>query len=230
MISEQSIIQLRGITKKVTDGSHDLEILTDCDLTVNQGEMVAIMGRSGSGKTTLLKLISLQDLNFRGSYLFMGQDVKKWDQKTHFHIMTQEIAFIYQDFLLIDDFTIIENVCLPLGYRGMRKKDRERKARKMIEKVGLIEKEKTPIRNLSGGEKQRVCIARALVQEASIILADEPTGNLDVRTARNIIDLLVQVNEAMGVTILLVTHDKEIAKHCSKILFLEKGHLSDATV
>ena len=224
----ENIINLTDIRKIIKDGSNNLEILYNLSLTVKRGDMVSIIGTSGSGKTTLLNIIAMLDSNYQGSYIFDGEELSSKSEKELFDLRCKNIGYIFQDFKLIEEFDVVKNVEMPLGFLGYKRSDRLRLS-KAIKKVGLETKEKTKVYKLSGGERQRVAIARALSFNPKIILADEPTGSLDKNTSLKIIDLLKELNKEYKVTILLVSHDLNIAKKATRILKLEGGRLYEET-
>lgn len=223
----ENIINLTHIRKIIKDGSNNLEILKNLSLTVNRGDMVSIIGSSGSGKTTLLNIIAMLDSKYEGSYIFDGEELSSKSEKDLFNLRCKNIGYIFQDFKLIEEFDVVKNVEIPLGFLGYKKNDRLRLSKEAIKKVGLETKYKTKVYKLSGGERQRVAIARALSFNPKIILADEPTGSLDKNTSLKIIDLLQELNKKYNVTILLVSHDLNIAKKATRILKLEGGHLNE---
>lgn len=225
----ENIINLTDIRKIIKDGSNNLEILYNLSLTVKRGDMVSIIGTSGSGKTTLLNIIAMLDSNYQGSYIFDGEELSSKSEKELFGLRCKNIGYIFQDFKLIEEFDVVKNVEMPLGFLGYKRKDRLRLSKEAIKKVGLETKEKTKVYKLSGGERQRVAIARALSFNPKIILADEPTGSLDKNTSLKIIDLLKELNKEYKVTILLVSHDLNIAKKATRILKLEGGRLYEET-
>lgn len=225
----ENIINLTDIRKIIKDGSNNLEILYNLSLTVKRGDMVSIIGTSGSGKTTLLNIIAMLDSNYQGSYIFDGEELSSKSEKELFDLRCKNIGYIFQDFKLIEEFDVVKNVEMPLGFLGHKRKDRLRLSKEAIKKVGLETKEKTKVYKLSGGERQRVAIARALSFNPKIILADEPTGSLDKNTSLKIIDLLKELNKEYKVTILLVSHDLNIAKKATRILKLEGGRLYEET-
>lgn len=225
----ENIINLTDIRKIIKDGSNNLEILYNLSLTVKRGDMVSIIGTSGSGKTTLLNIIAMLDSNYQGSYIFDGEELSSKSEKELFDLRCKNIGYIFQDFKLIEEFDVVKNVEMPLGFLGYKRNDRLRLSKEAIKKVGLETKEKTKVYKLSGGERQRVAIARALSFNPKIILADEPTGSLDKNTNLKIIDLLKELNKEYKVTILLVSHDLNIAKKATRILKLEGGRLYEET-
>ncbi|WP_018753129.1 ABC transporter ATP-binding protein [Paenibacillus sanguinis] len=216
------LIQLKDVKKIYRNRSYVTFALDSVNLNIDKGELIAIMGPSGSGKSTLLNILGLIDSPTEGEYLLNGRslgEIKK--HKIHW-TRNQMIGFVFQYFALLKDYTILDNVALPLTYRKSSHKERIAKAKLYIEKVGLQEHlHKTPD-ELSGGQQQRIAIARALVGEPELILADEPTGNLDRNTGEEIMNLLQQFNKE-GKTIIIVTHDLEIAKKCNRIIELVDG-------
>lgn len=206
-----------------------MQILKACSLTLEEGEMVAILGRSGAGKTTLLNLIAMLDRDYEGTYLFDGSDVRAKSDADCFALRTQAIGYVFQDFQLIDEFTGLQNVELPLGYQGIPRKERQERSLQALQQVGLGDRGDSLVAQLSGGEKQRIGIARALVYKPRILLADEPTGNLDPQTSGEIMQLLRRLNEDAQMTELIVTHDREVAKQCSRVLSLQEGKLVEGS-
>lgn len=216
------MISIQNITKIYNRNSSDLPALQNVSLEILDGEMVAIMGASGSGKTTLLNIIGCMDGWNEGSYLFNGTDVGKLKNAGLDRFRRQNFGFIFQQFALLKDYTVRENVELPLRAVHMPKKKRLEIVTDMLEKVGMEQyADKIPAK-LSGGQQQRCAIARALVTEASVILADEPTGALDSATGQEIIDLLIQLNRS-GKTVIIVTHDEKVAAQASRVIYLKDG-------
>ncbi len=212
------MISIQNITKIYNKNSNDIPALRDVSLEINDGEMVAIMGASGSGKTTLLNIIGCMDDWNEGAYLFNGTDVGKLKSDRLDKFRRQNFGFIFQQFALLKDYTVKENVELPLRAVNMPRKKRNELTMDMLAKVGMEQYvDKIPAK-LSGGQQQRCAIARALVTEASVILADEPTGALDSKTGQEIMELLIQLNRS-GKTIIIVTHDEKIAKQASRIIY-----------
>ncbi|ADH07552.1 TPA: ABC transporter ATP-binding protein [Bacillus cereus] len=219
-----SLIELKDIKKVYSNKNHNTFALNGINLTIDKGEMIAIMGRSGSGKSTLLNVIGLIDLPNEGEYTLNEKTLTEIRASKVHKTRNEMIGFIFQYFALLKEHTVLDNVVLPLTYRKLKQRERENKAKFYLEKVGLKEHmHKTPD-ELSGGQQQRVAIARALVGEPEIILADEPTGNLDRKTGEEIMDLLLQLNEE-GRTIIIVTHDIEVANKCNRIIELVDGEV-----
>ncbi|MGL4741272.1 MAG: ABC transporter ATP-binding protein [Sarcina sp.] len=218
------ILELKNIKREYVTKNYTTKALNDVSLDIYKNETIAIMGTSGSGKTTLLNIIGLIDVATSGEYKLFDEDVSDIKDIKASIIRNQKISFLYQHFALIDDLNIIENVMLPLNIRKMSKKDKRDKALKYIESVGLSGLEKKYPNELSGGQKQRVAIARALAKETEIILADEPTGNLDKKTGTEIIELLISLKEE-GKTIILITHDENVGSYCERKIFISDGKI-----
>ena len=214
-----SLIELKDIKKVYSNKNHNTFALNGINLTIDKGEIIAIMGRSGSGKSTLLNVIGLIDLPNEGEYTLNEKTLTEIRASKVHKTRNEMIGFIFQYFALLKEHTVLDNVVLPLTYRKLKQRERENKAKFYLEKVGLKEHmHKTPD-ELSGGQQQR-----ALVGEPEIILADEPTGNLDRKTGEEIMDLLLQLNEE-GRTIIIVTHDIEVANKCNRIIELVDGEV-----
>ncbi|MFP3376239.1 ABC transporter ATP-binding protein [Bacillus sp. SIMBA_069] len=219
-----SLIELKDIKKVYSNKNHNTFALNGINLTINKGEIIAIMGRSGSGKSTLLNVIGLIDMPDEGEYTLNEKTLTEIRANQVHKTRNEMIGFVFQYFALLKEHTVLDNVALPLTYRKLKQRERETKAKFYLEKVGLKEHmHKTPD-ELSGGQQQRVAIARALVGEPEIILADEPTGNLDRKTGEEIMNLLLQLNEE-GRTIIIVTHDIEVANKCNRIIELVDGEI-----
>lgn len=219
------LITLKDIKKIYSNRNNNTFALNGINLNIQQGELISIMGPSGSGKSTLLNVLGLIDTPTEGEYFFKGKSLKEIRKNKIHKTRNDMIGFVFQYFALLKDYTVLDNVVLPLTYRKLGHKERINKAKSYLEKVGLKEQvHKTPD-ELSGGQQQRVAIARALVGEPELILADEPTGNLDRRTGEEIINLLLQLNKE-GKTIIVVTHDIEVAKKCNRIIELVDGKIS----
>ena len=218
------VIKLRELSKVYRHKSNETFALRGINLTINQGELVAIMGPSGSGKSTLLNILGLMDSPSEGEYYLNGQSVHQI-RKHKVHITrNQMIGFVFQYFALLKDFTVLDNVMLPLTYRKIRNNERVAKARYYLQKVGLAEHFHKKPDEISGGQQQRVAIARALAAEPALILADEPTGNLDRKTGEEIMELLQEINRE-GKTVIIVTHDMEIAQKCHRIIEIVDGNI-----
>lgn len=221
------MISIKNITKIYNKDSSDIPALQDVSLEIKEGEMVAIMGASGSGKTTLLNIIGCMDSWDQGAYMFDETNVGKLKSAMLDKLRRQKFGFVFQQFALLKDYTVRENVELPLRAVNMPKKKRNEMIMGMLEKVGMEQYVDRIPAKLSGGQQQRCAIARALVTEAPVILADEPTGALDSKTGQEIMDLLIRLNQ-WGKTIIIVTHDEKIAKQVSRIIYLKDGKIVDA--
>ena len=220
------MIELRGVSKTVRSGDHQLTILHPLDLTVPSGQRVAIVGPSGSGKSTLLGLIAGLDAPTSGSIVIEGTDVTRLGEDQLARLRGEKIGFVFQAFHLIPSLTALENILVPMEIAGRR--DAQARARSLLAEVGLEDRGHHYPSQLSGGEQQRVAIARALSNEPVIVLADEPTGNLDTRTGHHIIELLLAVNQQRGTTLVVVTHDPEIASMADARVQLRDGRVADA--
>ena len=208
----ETLVELRNAGKIYTQAEVKTPGIIDVSFKVEQGDFIAITGRSGCGKSTLLNILGMMDDLTRGQYLFCGENVAQLKGRSAASFRNREIGFVFQAFNLVNEISILENVCMPLGYAGIGKKEREGRAAQMLQIVGLAEKmRKRPI-HLSGGEQQRVAIARAIVNEPKLLLADEPTGNLDEENSCLIMDLLTELNR-QGMTIIMVTHSPEMAAY-----------------
>jgi putative ABC transport system ATP-binding protein len=218
----QGIIQLQDIRKNYYLGKQVIEVLKGISLSISKGEYVALMGPSGSGKSTLMNIIGCLDTPTAGQYILNGQDVSKMIDNDLAEVRNKEIGFVFQQFNLLPRLTAAENVALPLVYAGVSKKQRIERAMAVLDKVSLADRSHHRPNELSGGQNQRVAIARALVNNPSIILADEPTGNLDTKTSHEIMDIFGKIHEA-GNTVVLVTHEEDIANHAHRIIRLRDG-------
>ncbi len=226
-----AIVVLDGIWKVYSVGKVTVTALRDISLQVEEGEFVSIMGPSGSGKTTLLNIVGCLDLPSRGAYRFCGQPVQQMRDRALAALRNERIGFVFQTFNLLPYLTALGNVELPLMYRGILPRRRRRMAARVLEEVGLGDRLHHRPAELSGGEQQRVAIARALVGQPSLILADEPTGNLDSTTGRGIMELFKQLNQTHGVTIIQVTHNQEVASYGSRVISMRDGMIcSDEAV
>jgi len=216
------MLEIKQLHKSYAIGDSSLHVLKGIDLSVAQGEMVAIMGSSGSGKSTLLNIIGMLDEADEGAYILDQVPIKNLTEKKAAIYRNKFLGFIFQSFNLINYKNALENVALPLYYQGLKRKERQEKARFHLEKVGLLDWETHLPSELSGGQKQRVAIARALASDPKLILADEPTGALDTTTSYDIMAFLQQLNNE-GKTILIVTHEEDIAAMCKRIVRLRDG-------
>jgi putative ABC transport system ATP-binding protein len=217
-----SIIHLEGIRKSYFMGKQELQVLKGIDLDIQKNEYVALMGPSGSGKSTLMNILGCLDSPSGGQYVLNGQDVSKMADDNLADVRNKEIGFVFQQFNLLPRLTALENVALPLVYAGVSRKERTEMAMDVIKKVGLEDRSHHKPNELSGGQCQRVAIARALVNNPSLILADEPTGNLDTKTSIEIMQIFGQI-QAAGNTVVLVTHEEDIANHAHRVVRLRDG-------
>lgn len=224
MEEQHSMIELQGIIKRFYIGQpNELEILHGIDLKVNRGEFVSIVGSSGSGKTTMMNIIGILDRPTEGEYMLDGVDVAHAKDRDLSMIRNKKIGFVFQTYNLISRTSALKNVELPMLYAGIGKKERTERAKELLNMVGMGERMSHTPDELSGGQKQRVAIARAMANESSIILADEPTGALDSKTGRMIMDIFHRLNEEQGKTIVLITHSQELAEETQRIVTLKDG-------
>ena len=224
MEEQHSMIELQGIIKRFYIGQpNELEILHGIDLKVNRGEFVSIVGSSGSGKTTMMNIIGILDRPTEGEYMLDGVDVAHAKDRDLSMIRNKKIGFVFQTYNLISRTSALKNVELPMLYAGIGKKERTERAKELLNMVGMGERMSHTPDELSGGQKQRVAIARAMANEPSIILADEPTGALDSKTGRMIMDIFHRLNEEQGKTIVLITHSQELAEETQRIVTLKDG-------
>ncbi len=222
------VIVTDAISKHYLLGGEELRALDRVSLTIERGELVAIMGASGSGKSTLMNILGCLDRPTSGHYLLAGRDVSRLDRNELADVRNQTIGFVFQSFNLLRRTTAQDNVELPLVYRGIGREDRVARARAALERVGLGDRREHFPSQLSGGQQQRVAIARAIVNDPQVVLADEPTGNLDSRTSASIMALFQQLWRA-GLTILFVTHDVDVAAYASRIITLRDGRILSDT-
>lgn len=218
------ILCAEQVCKSVATAAGELVILQGIDLAIKRGESVAIVGESGSGKTTLLGILAGLDLPTSGRVLLDGAELSALDEERRARVRAERVGFVFQNFQLLDSLTAIENVMLPAELRGDQ--DALQQARGFLSRVGLAERATHYPRQLSGGEQQRVAIARAFASRPLLLFADEPTGNLDTRTGARIADLLFEVNEATGATLVLVTHDVKLADRCQRKILLDAGRIA----
>lgn len=225
----QSVIQTKDIAKIYKMGTETVEALKSVTINIDKGEYVAFMGPSGSGKSTLMNIIGCLDTPTRGNYQLAGQDVSETSENDLAEIRNKEIGFVFQTFNLLPRQSSLENVALPLVYAGFSKSAREERALEVLTSVGLGDRAHHKPNELSGGQRQRVAIARALVNNPSIILADEPTGNLDTKTSHEIMELF-QLLHDQGNTIVMVTHEDDIAQHAHRIVRMRDGLVESDTI
>lgn len=219
------VIEINNIVKNYQVGTVIVRALRKISLDIEKNEYVALMGPSGSGKSTLMNLLGCLDTPTNGEYILNGTDVSRLEDNQLAEIRNKEIGFVFQTFNLLPRYTALENVMLPLIYSGVQKAEREKIAKKVLDQVGLDDRMTHKPNELSGGQRQRVAIARAMVNRPSIILADEPTGNLDSKTSLDIMKLLKEIHDN-GNTVILVTHEEDIAKQAERIVRLLDGEIS----
>ncbi len=222
----KSLIQLQDITRKYVMGTETVHALRGVSFSIEKNEYVALMGPSGSGKSTLMNILGCLDTPSSGEYWLNGKDVSKMTDNELAAVRNIEIGFVFQTFNLLPRNTALENVALPLVYAGVKKEEREARAAQVLTMVGLADRMSHRPNELSGGQRQRVAVARALVNNPSIILADEPTGNLDTKTSHEIMALFEEIHKN-GNTIILVTHEEDIAQHAKRIVRLRDGLVAE---
>jgi putative ABC transport system ATP-binding protein len=225
----ESLITLQGVTKVFLTDEVETHALAGIDIMVERGEYVSIAGPSGCGKSTLLSILGLLDTPSRGSYTLNGRQVAELSPSERARVRNREIGFIFQSFNLIGDLSVFENVELPLTYRGMGGAERRQRVTAALERVGMAHRAKHLPSQLSGGQQQRVAVARAVAGEPLILLADEPTGNLDSKSGESVMDLLAELHQA-GATICMVTHDPRYARHAQRGIHLFDGRVVEASV
>ncbi len=224
MSDSNAILQLRGITRDFKMGAQTVHVLKGIDLDIYKNQYVALMGPSGSGKSTLMNLLGCLDTPTSGSYVLNGSDASALDDNALAEIRNNEIGFVFQTFNLLPRSTALDNVALPLVYAGWGKEERIARAQEVLEQVGLGDRMDHKPNQLSGGQRQRVAVARALVNRPALILADEPTGNLDSKTSVEIMKLFDAI-QAAGNTVVLVTHEEDIAQHAKRVIRLVDGNI-----
>lgn len=221
------MIDLKNINKYYNNEGDRLHVLKEINLTVREGEMVAIMGPSGSGKSTLINLLGFIDRKFEGEYLFEGNSLRNASDETLSKIRNQTVGFIFQNFSLIENNTVFENIELPLLYGGSNLFETKEKVFSILYRVGLVGKEYKYPKQLSGGQQQRVAIARALINKPKFIIADEPTGALDTHTSEEIMALFTSLNKEDGTTIIIVTHNPEVVPYCQRLVRIRDGKITE---
>jgi putative ABC transport system ATP-binding protein len=218
------VIQIENLFKEYVTEAGAVPVLKDVSLSVMQGEFLAIMGSSGSGKSTLMNILGCLDVATNGRYLLNGRDVSEQSNDELAHLRNQVIGFVFQGFNLLPRVSLAENVALPLIYRGTPRAERLQRANDLLAKVGLAAHSRSRPNQISGGQQQRVAIARALVNEPKLLLADEPTGNLDTRTSYEIMELFTELNRS-GITVVLVTHEPDVATYAQRLIRLSDGRI-----
>jgi putative ABC transport system ATP-binding protein len=221
----RAVIQLDHIHKTYTMGDVAVHALRGISLTIREGEFVAIMGTSGSGKSTTMNIIGCLDRPTRGTYILDGEDVSEMSKDERADIRCQKIGFVFQGFNLLSRTSALENVELPMLYAGVDADTRDRRAKEALAAVGLAGREQNHPNQLSGGQQQRVAVARALVNDPALILADEPTGNLDSRTSVEVMEIFQRLNRERGITLVLVTHEPDIAQYAKRVVVFKDGKI-----
>jgi putative ABC transport system ATP-binding protein len=229
MAQAETVIDIRKLVRNFKLGNETIKVLKSVDLLVQRGEYVALMGPSGSGKSTLMNILGCLDTPTEGEYYLNGREVARLSDNELAEIRNKEIGFIFQTFNLLPRSTALDNVILPLIYAGLKKDEREKQAKRALDQVALSDRMMHRPNELSGGQRQRVAIARALVNNPSILLADEPTGNLDTKTSIEIMGLLHDIHKS-GNTIIIVTHEEDIAQHAHRIIRLRDGVIESDTM
>ncbi len=224
-----NVLEAKDLTK-IYDNSGDIPALSAVSFVIQKGESVAIIGKSGSGKSTLMHILATLDRPTSGELFIDGQNATNLSSKQLDQLRSQKFGFVFQQFFLNGRNTCLENVMLPLTINGVGKKERTQKAMEMLAAVGLTDKAKQKANDLSGGQKQRLCLARALVTNPEVIFADEPTGNLDTENGRIVVDLLFKLQKEKGITLIIVTHDPDLAKLCDRSIVMKDGKIVGATV
>ena len=220
-----SLIALEGVTKSYRTGDVQTPVLFGIDLRVEQGDYVALMGPSGSGKSTLMNVLGLLDRADDGHYHLNGQDVTAQNAAQHAEVRNKTIGFVFQSFNLLKRMNVLENVALPLLYAGVSRGRAKLRAQELLAQVGLAELGHRMPNQLSGGQQQRVAIARALVNRPPLLLADEPTGNLDTKTTEEVLAVIDQLNREQGLTVVVVTHEIDVARHAKRLVRLKDGKI-----
>ncbi len=221
------VIAAKNIVKTYGKGESAFSALKGVSLSIKEGEVVAVIGKSGSGKSTLMHLLALLDTPSSGSVTLNGTNASQLKRKKVDKLRNQEFGFVFQQFFLNGDESVLNNVILPLKIAGISSRARKKRGMEVLKAVELEDKANNKATNLSGGQKQRVCIARALINNPKIIFADEPTGNLDTATGKKIEDLLFDLNKTKGITLIFVTHDEDLAKRCQRQVYIKDGLIID---
>ncbi|ARD75954.1 ABC transporter ATP-binding protein [Staphylococcus xylosus] len=219
------MIELVDINRYFKNGDEENHILKDINININEGEFIAIMGPSGSGKSTLINILGFIDRGYEGDYLFNGENYKKTSDNQLSDIRNKTVGFVFQNFKLIQNNTILENVSIPLVYAGLGSQERKQRVVDTLHDVGLYDKENLVPNKLSGGQQQRVAIARAIINQPKFIIADEPTGALDSKTSKDIMELFMKLNKEYNTTMIMVTHDRKVADKADRIIHILDGRV-----
>ncbi len=229
-MNSEKILKLENVNKVYKSDGESIHIIQDLSMDIGQGELVSIIGKSGSGKSTLLNLIGILDSPDSGTISFMGKDISKYNEKERNNFRNSSLGFVFQFHYLLPEFSAIENVMLPAMLKSNNKSELEKRAKEILDSVELSHRINHRPCNMSGGEKQRVAIARAMMNSPKLILADEPTGNLDEETSDNINNMLIKINKELGQTIVVVTHSSELASITDRRLLLRKGKIEEVYI
>ncbi|MDY5061029.1 ABC transporter ATP-binding protein [Staphylococcus simulans] len=224
------MIKLENINRSFKNGDKVNHILKDISLEIKKGEFIAIMGPSGSGKSTLINIIGFIDRGYEGDYLFNNHSYKKSSDNQLAEIRNQVVGFVFQNFKLIQNNTVLENVSIPLVYAGINSQERKKRVLDTLHNVGLYDKENFVPNKLSGGQQQRVAIARSIVNQPKFIIADEPTGALDSKTSEDIMELFIRLNQEQETTMIMVTHDRAVAEKADRIFHILDGRIQEEEV
>jgi putative ABC transport system ATP-binding protein len=225
----EPLIVLKNVSKLYKSGNEEVAALKDVSLTITAGESIAIIGKSGSGKSTLMHLLATLDVPTHGSMLLKGQDTKKIKQSDLERLRNKTFGFVFQQFFINPRNNCLENVVLPLMIMGISPSERKKRGMEILATVGLADIAKQKANDLSGGQKQRLCIARALITRPEVIFADEPTGNLDSENGKIVTDLLFALQKDQGITVVMVTHDQDLANLCQRQITIKDGHIIKET-
>ena len=219
------MIRLENINKYYQQGDSQFHVLHDINLNIDAGELVAIIGESGSGKSTLINIIGFLDDKFEGTYYYNDEPIHDYDRKDFSKLQNENVGFVFQNFKLLRDVSVAENVALPLLYAGKKRAEIKERVSEVLSKVGLAGYENKLPKNMSGGQQQRVSIARAIATNPKFLIADEPTGALDTQTSQEIMNLFKELNRESHTTIILVTHDPHVAEQCERVVTILDGHM-----
>lgn len=219
------MIRLENINKYYQQGDSQFHVLHDINLNIDAGELVAIIGESGSGKSTLINIIGFLDDKFEGTYYYNDEPIHDYDRKDFSKLRNENVGFVFQNFKLLRDVSVAENVALPLLYAGKKRAEIKERVSEVLSKVGLTGYENKLPKNMSGGQQQRVSIARAIATNPKFLIADEPTGALDTQTSQEIMNLFKELNRESHTTIILVTHDPHVAEQCERVVTILDGHM-----